>query len=150
MNKFFVFIWRLLSGTLQWYILWLAHSKFVIGVTGVILDEHKKVLLIKHKYRRRDSVWGLPGGHVKSGETLEEALKREIFEETGYAVEIDRVLELKSGFKLRVEVIYLGRFLGGTLNIDEVEVDEVDFFISSQLPGSMNESHKHIIDNLNF
>jgi 8-oxo-dGTP diphosphatase len=55
---------------------------------GIILNaDQTKVMLIK---RRDVPVWVLPGGGVEKGETAEEALIREIQEETGYQVQILR------------------------------------------------------------
>lgn len=49
-------------------------------VGALILDQQGKVLLLKtHKWSNR---WGIPGGKIKRGETCEEALRREILEET--------------------------------------------------------------------
>ncbi len=48
-------LWRLLRGTPQWYILWFAHAKFVIGVSGVILNEHNQILLLRHRFWRPGS-----------------------------------------------------------------------------------------------
>jgi 8-oxo-dGTP pyrophosphatase MutT (NUDIX family) len=49
-----------------------------LGVRAVVLDGENRVFLIKHSYV---SGWHLPGGGVETGETLYEALKRELVEE---------------------------------------------------------------------
>ena len=56
---------------------------------AVVFDGQGRVLL----QRRADfNVWGLPGGSVEVGETLEAAVKREVKEETGYDVEVVRLV----------------------------------------------------------
>ena len=46
-------------------------------------------------------VWDLPGGHVESGETLSEALRREMAEETGLAVVVGDLLFVSEGERVR-------------------------------------------------
>jgi ADP-ribose pyrophosphatase YjhB (NUDIX family) len=49
-----------------------------LGVRGVVLDEAGRVLLVEHTYLHG---WWLPGGGVDRGETLEDAMARELREE---------------------------------------------------------------------
>ena len=49
-----------------------------LGVRAVVLDGENRVFLVKHSYV---SGWHLPGGGVETGETLREALTRELMEE---------------------------------------------------------------------
>ena len=60
-----------------------------VGVRGVIVDQHgaggeERVFLVRHSYIPG---WHLPGGAVEAGETVAEALAREIREECAIAVE---------------------------------------------------------------
>ncbi|HFJ9272668.1 MULTISPECIES: NUDIX domain-containing protein [Bacillus cereus group] len=60
-----------------------------VRVTGILIED-EKVLLVKQKVANRD--WSLPGGRVENGETLEEAMIREMREETGLEVKIKKLL----------------------------------------------------------
>lgn len=56
---------------------------------AVIFDDRGRVLL----QRRADfGFWGLPGGAVEAGETLEQAVRREVKEKTGFDVEVVRLI----------------------------------------------------------
>lgn len=57
-----------------------------IGVGGIVIY-NKKVLLVKLNYGRAKGKWVIPSGLVECGETLQEAIVREIKEETGLIVE---------------------------------------------------------------
>jgi ADP-ribose pyrophosphatase YjhB (NUDIX family) len=52
------------------------------------------VVLIKRRFAPLAGEWSLPGGAVEVGETLEEAVAREIAEETGLTVEVGPVIEV--------------------------------------------------------
>lgn len=63
-----------------------------IAVGAVIIDRDN-VLLVKRKNPPAENQWAIPGGKVKWGETLEQALIREIREETHLEIEVNRFLK---------------------------------------------------------
>lgn len=144
LNRILAGCWNRFAGTWQWYALWFMHSKFIIGVSGVITNEHGEVLLLRHRYRKHD-LWGLPSGYANRGELLQDALAREIKEETGYAVEVHSLLRVVSGYKLRVEVSYQGEIVGGSFVLDGREVLEAKFFALAELPDGILNSHRQLI-----
>ena len=60
----------------------------LVGVGAVIWNGDGQVLLIRRTKAPRAGQWSLPGGKVEQGESLEQALRREVREETGLEVEI--------------------------------------------------------------
>lgn len=66
-------------------------SRPVVGV-GVVLVSERKLLLIKRGREPGKGLWAVPGGKVDHGETLAEAARREVKEETGLDVEIGEVM----------------------------------------------------------
>ncbi|MBN1347820.1 NUDIX hydrolase [candidate division KSB1 bacterium] len=62
----------------------------IIRVCGVVI-RHQKVLMVHHRHNGRE-YWTLPGGAVELNETPEEAVVREIKEETGLNVAVMRPL----------------------------------------------------------
>jgi ADP-ribose pyrophosphatase YjhB (NUDIX family) len=144
MNDLLIKLWRFMRGPLQWYTLWFAHHKFIIGVSGVIVDDQRRVLLLQHKFWQPGS-WGLPSGYAERNEKLEETLCRELREETGYQIEVQSLLRIVSGYKLRLEVSFVGRWIGGELQLDPKEVIEARFFPVDVLPDGLLPSHREII-----
>lgn len=63
----------------------------IVGVGGLIFDGERVLLGLRGKEPGKGK-WSIPGGAVRVGETLEEALKREIREEVGIDVEIERIV----------------------------------------------------------
>lgn len=114
----------------------------VPGVIAVVTDEAGRILL----QRRGDNgLWGLPGGAVDPGETPAEAVIREVREETGLAVEPDRVVAVIGGPEMRltypngdvVEVfatVFRCRVVGGSLTADGGETLDLRYFEMAHLP----------------
>ncbi len=65
----------------------------IVGVGAVIVDAGR-VLVIKRGVEPLKGRWSVPGGAVELGETLREAIAREVLEETGLVIEAIEVLEV--------------------------------------------------------
>jgi ADP-ribose pyrophosphatase YjhB (NUDIX family) len=73
----------------------MAEAQFWIGVHGVIAEDGR-VLVLRRAPRTvyRPGHWDLPGGHLAVNESIEQCLLREVAEETGLNVEIERMIGL--------------------------------------------------------
>ena len=141
-------IWKRLSAHLQWWVLWLFNSKFMVSVSGVILDEQDRILLQRHRHWVYD-VWGLPGGIVEGGETLENAIAREVLEETGLVISDVEFVKIVSGYRIRMEVYFRARVKsdGGLqeLKLQKEEVIEARFFTFDELPENMLSGQRSVV-----
>jgi 8-oxo-dGTP diphosphatase len=89
---------------------------------GVLVCRDGEVLLVRHE-KAGHSYWLVPGGGVDTGETMVAAGAREVFEETGYTVEMGPLLlvceaiDPKPGGRHIVNTVYAGTVRGGTLTV---------------------------------
>jgi 8-oxo-dGTP diphosphatase len=127
-------------------LIWVFASKFNIAVYGIIFDKNNKIYLQKHRFWI-DQSWGFPGGLINYNETLEEGLKREIFEESGLIVKVDKLLKTSSGLNKNLVVYYFCELISGEVKIDKLEVIKSGFFDSTDLPEPILKTHEKIINN---
>ena len=67
----------------------------MVGVGAIIFDQsRRRVLMVKRGREPAQGRWSFPGGLVEVGESLGEALRREIREETGLTVEVGPLVEV--------------------------------------------------------
>lgn len=117
---------------LQLLIMRFLQDQFLIGVTGIIFNDKKEVLLFKHVYRSH--AWSLPGGYLKAGEHPMEGLEREILEESGLVVSVDDLLKTRTDRdSARLDICYTGVLIGGDFKPTH-EVEEYGFFTPDNFP----------------
>ena len=125
-------IWRVLPLRLQVILSRIIRPLFQVFAAGVIFNRDNKILLVKSTYQRFHP-WGLPGGSLDYGESPEDAVKREVWEETGLNIEIERFLLVKTWSPDRVGLYYLCEIIGGELHPTD-EVSEAGYFSLDDLP----------------
>lgn len=117
-----------------------------VGASVIVENERGEVLLQK---RADNHCWGYAGGSVELDEVVEEAARRELFEETGL---IAREMELFGVFSGKdthyiypngdevsnVDIVYLCRSYEGTLKCQEDEVEDLRFFPADALPENLS------------
>ncbi len=95
MKRFLLQVWRVLPYWLQLILSRLIRPLFHVGVTAVIFDRDHRIFLGKATYQRFYP-WGMLGGALEYGEDLEEAVVREILEETSLIAKVERLLLVKT------------------------------------------------------
>lgn len=93
------------------------------SVAGIVLKENK-VLLVRHTYGSGKGMLIIPGGYVKWNETPQDAVKREIFEETGITVEPLDIVGVRFNLK-DWYVVFIAKYVSGESKSDGDENSEV-------------------------
>ena len=115
---------------------------FRVGVNAIIFDGSRVLLSL----RRDIGWWNLPGGGVEAGETVDEALRREVREETGLEVELERLVGVYSKpQKNEVVLAFRCRATGGQLSAT-VETAENRYFEPENLPRNTLPKHRQRIE----
>jgi len=138
LKRVLLMLWKNLplSRSARFWLMWRLNSKFLVGVIGVVLDSHGRVLLLKHVYRTIP--WGLPSGWAKRGEQPGEALLRELWEEVGLKARLEGVLDVRAdrlGLP-RLDVVLLCRAEEADPEVKprDPEIEEAGFFQLDDFP----------------
>lgn len=125
----------------------------MIGVGALILRE-RRMLLVKRSKEPSKGMWSIPGGRLELGETIEEAVKREVLEECGVQIDIVRVLEVMDNIlhdndgKVSYHFVLidlLANYVSGEPNAQS-DVDECRWVTPAELAGlDMNPRLRAVI-----
>ena len=125
-------IWRVLPLWLQIILSRIIRPLFQVFAAAVIFDQQKRIFLVKVTYQRFHP-WGIPGGGLEYGETSEDAVIREVWEETGLTVQIEKLLMNKTFSPDKFAMYYLCTVKDGVFQPSD-EVSEYGYFSPDSLP----------------
>jgi 8-oxo-dGTP diphosphatase len=117
-------------------------AQFRIGVSAVIFDEGRILLAL----RRDIDWWNLPGGGMELGETVDEALRREVYEETRLEVAIERLVGVYSKPQKQEVVLTFRCHIVGGVPTETEETRTCRYFAPNNLPSNLLPKHRQRIE----
>ena len=118
-----------------------------VGASVIVEDTGGRILL---QLRSDNHCWGYSGGSVELDENVEEAAKRELFEETGLIAHKLKLFGVFSGKETHyvypngdevsnIDIVYLCNDYSGELRCQAGEVDQLRFFEIDQIPNNISK-----------
>lgn len=113
-----------------------------VGASVIVENEKGQILL---QLRSDNHTWGYAGGSTELDEVVEEAAKRELFEETGLMANSLELFGIFSGKEMHcvypngdevsnVDIVFLCKDYSGELKCQDGEVDDLKFYAADDLP----------------
>jgi len=128
--------WQLLRNNL-------GHQKLILPSAAGAIIKDEQILLVQN----RNNIWQLPGGLQDLGESITDALEREIFEEVGLPLKADTLISVytsskwdakfKNGDEIQTFLLFfkmIGEFNQNDIKIQESEILSYHFFNLNELP----------------
>ena len=117
-----------------------------VGASVIVVDSDNRILL---QLRSDNHCWGYAGGSVELDEVVEDAAKRELFEETGLIAEQLELFGVFSGNDTHyvypngdevsnIDIVYICKQYSGELKCQDGEVDALKFFHIDEIPENIS------------
>jgi mutator protein MutT len=110
--------------------------------SGIVVNAHGEVLLAKRGIEPFYGMWDIPGGFLEAGEHPEEGVKRELWEETGLTVRVERLIGVYMDTygpppsEDTLNFYYLCHVVRGTIAADD-DAEELRWCDPYHLPGEL-------------
>ena len=129
----------------------------MVGAAILVLDEQNRLLMVK---RSDNGCWGLPGGSTEPGEAVEEAARRETWEETKLKIGEMSLFGVFSGPELyykypngdevyNVTIMYLSRDCHGEVELND-EHTEWRWFPADEIPEDISPPLKPVLEQFKY
>jgi 8-oxo-dGTP diphosphatase len=108
-----------------------------IIVTACLIEKNKKFLLVQEKQPRAYKLWNLPAGKLEADINLVENAIKEAREETGYDVEIEKLVSIFEEFEKNerdvIIFVFKAKITGGKMKIPKDEILQVRWFTFEEI-----------------
>jgi 8-oxo-dGTP diphosphatase len=136
-------IWKRLPGSLRLKIIRVTQKKFTASVGVIITNADEKILLLEH-ILRPGSGWGIPGGFIEHGEQPDQAVHRELREETGIKLENVKMLRVRT-INRHIEFLFRAES-NDKAEVKSREIKSLDWFAVDKMPAEMSPVQKTVIE----
>jgi len=109
-----------------------------VSVAGIVIDDAGRVLVIQ---RRDNGHWEPPGGILELGEQFEDGVHREVREETGLDVHVDRLTGVYKNLRLGVVALVFRCTPLGTVHRDSAEAVTVRWVDPDEITALMDPAY---------
>ncbi len=118
-----------------------------VGASVIVVDSQGRILL---QLRSDNHCWSYAGGSIELDEVVEDAAKRELYEETGLVAEKLELFGIFSGKDTHyiypngdevsnIDIVYVCKQYSGELRCQKGEVDALQFFSMDEIPENISQ-----------
>lgn len=125
---------------------YMAHLFKVVTKAAIFNKDKSKVLVIHMDYH---DDWGLPGGHIEENEDMDDAIRRELFEECGVEPESLKKVDFFYHSNGKIVLAYIGTLKNDDIASKQDNLEELKWLSREEFENSTIEPNyrKLVLDN---